>query len=1077
MKKSVCMLAAVFIFMSMNAEISFNKLASSVQTFWSDENGLPSNNIMDIVQDRTGYIWMASYDGLIRFDGTAYTEFTAEEHGFTGVSPRVLREDAEGTLWIGTNSTGLYAYKDKQFTVYGLDDGLTNLSVRAIAFDKNNTMWIGTADGLARRTADGKFETIINGKDSGIVSFILPAGNTIFVGSNRKGLTLIKNGKVINPPYLKDIQSYTFSAGYEDTDGSLWFGTRDGKIIKVKNNKIEDSINIESLDGTSINRFLRTANGIMHIATNKGIITLTQQQKPDFFSEENGLPTNMVSCLCVDFEENLWAGMERGGLVKFSKGRFVDLASAASLPPAASNSVLEDADKNIWIAKDDSLVCLKNSALGKKRSEDIDALIKLMEGHRIRQIREDADGSLYIATYSDKGVVIFSKDGRIETLSKKDGLPGNRVRYTLRDSRGLLWIGTTAGPAVYYKGVITNFSAEDGLPNLFTLCAVESREGNIWFGMDGSGVAEVSVSVSDKNIPKIKAERVFSKEDGLNGDIVFRIAEDTAGNLWFCTGDGLSLYKDNRFYNGNTAIGQTNITVYNLLHDLQDNLWIITPKELILGKAEEFLHAAVEQRPAEELIHYNRLDGLTGQLTANAWSHITPNNTVYIPTLKGVAVCDPSYYVTHHQTPPVVIENVVLDGRNFDPNGKKFKISASTKRILFKFTALSFTVPERVRFEYKLEGYEKEWKSCGTTREIAYTNLAPGNYVFKVRVSDGNNITNESGARIEFYKQPFFHQTIWFYFALTLFTAGLVFFGVRIRFRALHRRAEKLDKMVKEKTKELAAEKEKSDKLLKNTLPLPIIDELITTGTSKPRLYPAVSVLFADLVSFTKWSSNNTPETVIAELNNIFTRFDRIMDKFGCERIKTLGDGYMACCGLRGETDHALRLANAAVEMFAEIETMNKQNNSRFAVKIGIDSGEITGGIVGVHKYIFDVFGDTVNTTFRLQAVTAPMACTVSEKTAALIDSRYSLFKRPLRELKGKGSVASYYIRYKNPDDTKTFQDIKELHDELLQAFKAKEFNSCRTMIPSFDKTILEPEFAHNLSLIMQALKLDDTLK
>ena len=210
-------------------------------------------------------------------------------------------------------------------------------------------------------------------------------------------------------------------------------------------------------------------------------------------------------------------------------------------------------------------------------------------------------------------------------------------------------------------------------------------------------------------------------------------------------------------------------------------------------------------------------------------------------------------------------------------------------------------------------------------------------------------------------------------------------------------------------------------------------------------------------------------------MNNIFTRFDRIMDKFGCERIKTLGDGYMACCGLRGETDHALRLANAAVEMFAEIETMNKQNNSRFAVKIGIDSGEITGGIVGVHKYIFDVFGDTVNTTFRLQAVTAPMACTVSEKTAALIDSRYSLFKRPLRELKGKGSVASYYIRYKNPDDTKTFQDIKELHDELLQAFKAKEFDSCRTMIPSFDKTILEPEFAHNLSLIKQALKLDDT--
>jgi len=1026
---------------------------------------------MDILQDSTGYIWLASYDGLIRFDGSIYTEFTAEEHNFTGVSPRVLCEDTNGTLWIGTNSSGLYAYKNRQFQTYGHESGLENLSVRAIRFDKTGTMWVGTATGVARRMQDGRFEQILaeDGSPIGIVSFILPVKDAVFVGSNEKGLTLIQNDKIVNPPYLKDIQDYTFSAGYEDTDGTLWFGTRDGKIIKVKDQKIADIIHIETLNGASINRFLRNLSGTMYVATNNGIITFTSQ-KPEFFSEENGLPNNIVSCLCVDFEENLWAGMERGGLGKFSRGRFIDLASAESLPPAASNSVLRDADKNIWIAKDDGAVCLKSSKLSKERSDTIDTFLKTVEGKRIRQIREEEDGTLYFSTYSEKGLLIFSKDGSIKSISKKDGLTSNRVRFSFRSSDGLLWIGTTSGPAVYHNGVITNLTKNDGLPNLFMLCMTETRKGTLWFGTDGNGAVEARVSLNDAGTPEITVENVFSKESGICSNIIFRIIEDEGANIWICTSEGLSLYKDGALYNASAVIGAQNISVYNLLHDKRDNIWIVTPKELLLVKAETFLHAVLHSRPAQNLIRYNRLDGLTGQLTANAWAHVTNKNTVYIPTLKGVAVCDPSYYVTNRHSPPVVIENIVVDGQNLDPETERFTVSAPTKRILFRFTALSFTVPERVRFEYKLDGYDTEWKSCGTGREIAYTNLSPGNYTFNVRAANNDGIINESGTSVRFYKQPFFYQTIWFYLLLFLCIGSLVVFSVQFRLRALKRRADELDKKVKEKTMELAAEKEKSDRLLKNTLPLPIIDELINTGTAKPKLYPAVSVLFADLVDFTKWSSANSPETVISELNNIFTHFDGIMDTFGCERIKTLGDGYMACCGLRGEKDHASRLVSAAVQMFNELDLINRENNSRFQVKIGIDSGEITGGIVGVHKYVFDIFGDVVNTAFRLEAVTAPMACTVSQKTANLIGGAYSLFKRPARDLKGKGNVTGYYIRYKNADNRQTFAELKTLYESLIRDFKASHFDSCREALRLFDKTILEPEMARTVAVIEKRL-------
>lgn len=148
---------------------------------------------MDILQDETGYIRLASYDGLIRFDGNTFTLFTEREHDFNGVSPRVLCEDVEGSLWIGTNSTGLYKYGNHEFSSYGINDGLPNISIRAIQFDKNKTLWVGTADGLAmlQLPADdtkepARFVPILSDSNTGlsIISFVLPVQDSIFIGSN-----------------------------------------------------------------------------------------------------------------------------------------------------------------------------------------------------------------------------------------------------------------------------------------------------------------------------------------------------------------------------------------------------------------------------------------------------------------------------------------------------------------------------------------------------------------------------------------------------------------------------------------------------------------------------------------------------------------------------------------------------------------------------------------------------------------------------------------------------------------------------------------------------------------------------
>ncbi|MGP1587075.1 MAG: adenylate/guanylate cyclase domain-containing protein [Treponemataceae bacterium] len=1055
----------------------YDNLAGSIQTFWNDMNGLPSDRLLDVIQDETGYIWLASYDGLIRFNGSSFTKFTKELHGFTGVSPRVFCVGDDNSLWIGTNASGLYKYKDGSFTHYGLEEGLPNLSVRSIKFDNKNTLWIGTAGGVAKLDPEGKITQIYHDgiQKSETVFFVLPVKDYILVGTNLPGLKIIKDEKMYKMDYLTEIQGYSFSSAFLDFDSSVWLGTNSGRIFNIGGKKLIKSYTFKSMDGMNINKFLRVKDGTMYVGTEHGIIRILQDYS-EIFTEENGLPNNMVSGLFEDRESNLWISMEYGGLGKFTRRNFFDVTKGAYLPEENINSVLEDKDKNLWLGGDSGLSCIKSEKISKQRALQMDSVIDHLNGIRIRQIREEDDGTIYFSTYSDKGLVIFSKDGTITSLTKNDGLPNNKIRFSYRDSFGCLWVGTTAGPAIYHGGKMTTITQEQGLPNLFLLSAIQTEEGQIWLGTDGGGAVRISASFPNGNtntLPELKVEEVVSKKNGLIGNIVFRITEDKAGNLWFCTSEGLSLCQDGVFYSAASALDITGQSVYNILCDSKGNLWIMLPNELLLVRSDSLTSAVIKSKLADGIIKFNKLDGLSGQPAANAWAHLNETDTLFVPTLKGVSVCDPSYDVFNRLPPPVVVENIFLDDKPLSGENKKINVPADTKRIVFKFAALSYTVPQRINFQYKLEGYDKEWITTeGPEREIGYTNLFPKNYTFKIRAKNNDGIINMNGAEIAFHKKPKFYQTVWFYLVVLLGLSGLIVTSVKLKIRNLEKRAKILDEKVKEKTKDLEIEKEKSDKLLKNTLPLFVIDELKQTGKSAPRLYPSVTIMFADLADFTEWSSRNSAEHVINSLNKMFTHFDNIIERYGCERIKTLGDGYMACCGLRGEEDHAQRIVSAAIEMLTLFDDKNTYGTGK-GIHIGISSGPITGGIVGEQKYIFDIFGDTVNTAFRLESVTVPMGCTVSKNTAELIQGKFKLLERPDQELKGKGKVSCYYIAYKNNDNSQITdkEQIKNLYKELANAFSEKDYKQCKKLVAMFDKALLEPEQLLNIEKVEKIVK------
>ena len=237
-------------------------------------------------------------------------------------------------------------------------------------------------------------------------------------------------------------------------------------------------------------------------------------------------------------------------------------------------------------------------------------------------------------------------------------------------------------------------------------------------------------------------------------------------------------------------------------------------------------------------------------------------------------------------------------------------------------------------------------------------------------------------------------------------------------YRDLEDHARLLEDRVRERTRELrlanqelADEKQKSDQLLLNVLPSRVAEDLKERGTTEPESFPEVTVFLSDFVGFTRLATELEPAVLIHELNDLFTAFDSIIESNGCERIKTIGDAYLAVCGMPSpDPEHAASMVKSAVEILEYLEQRNKEHEIQWLIRIGIHSGPVVGGVVGVKKYIYDVFGDTINTASRMESMCLPMKINISDATKAHLGDRYPLVEREPVEVKGKGMMNMYFV-------------------------------------------------------------------
>lgn len=216
----------------------------------------------------------------------------------------------------------------------------------------------------------------------------------------------------------------------------------------------------------------------------------------------------------------------------------------------------------------------------------------------------------------------------------------------------------------------------------------------------------------------------------------------------------------------------------------------------------------------------------------------------------------------------------------------------------------------------------------------------------------------------------------------------------------------------------VAKERSKSERLLLNILPKKVAENLKKTGETPPVRFEDVTVYFSDVVSFTTLSQHYTPDALISELNDIFTMFDNIMEKYSCERIKTIGDAYMAVCGMPEKNpDHARLMVRAAIEIRDAMNKRNEGKDLKWEIRIGINTGRVVGGVVGIKKYIYDVFGDTINTASRMESNSKPMFINCSPTTYELIKDEFDTTYRGESEVKGKGIMKMYFINNEKTTD------------------------------------------------------------
>ena len=619
--------------------------------------------------------------------------------------------------------------------------------------------------------------------------------------------------------------------GIEYPAGTLWFGTNSG-LKKLENGSFTTYTARDGLASDSVWALAGGPDGELWIGTRPGGLSVLRHGKFHNYTTRDGLTSNAVIALVRDRDANLWIGTEGGGLNRLAGGKFVADPDPAGLSNKVIRCLYEDQEGSLWLGTaGGGLSRLKEYPFTERSTRED------LPSDMVRTIFQDNRGDVWLGT--GNGVARITPEGRVLHYSTRDGFTSDLIWPVVRARNGDLWAGSEEGVLHYFRNAdFTNPAARRTWKLQGAIRMIlEQSDGSIWVGTvaqlmrfrDGrmtvagpdEGLADaIPTAIAEhagggfwvgtrRGIQEFRDGRflpALGPAQGLAGTPV-SLLEDSDRNLWAVTSAGLSRISNGKVTTFNKTSGLPNAGMFQIIEDNFHAFWITTRKGVWRISKQAFDAVAEGRARTLAMDVFGAADGIQGtsefQLGYSPSACKMRDGTLWFPTFGGVLSVDPSRIGANRRPPPVFVERVTADNRKTLAEGGRIVAGSNLE---FHYTALSFISPDRVRFRYKLEGFDNEWVDAGTRRVAYFTNLPPGSYRFRVVACNNDGVWNLAGASFSFELAPRFYQATWFYLLCGLAVAMAGAAVYRWRVRGLRAREKWLRERVEERTAALRVE-------------------------------------------------------------------------------------------------------------------------------------------------------------------------------------------------------------------------------------------------------------------------------
>lgn len=732
---------------------------------WTAGNsGLPQNDIRGIFQTPDGYLWIATLDGLARFDGVRFSVFNKGNIAQIA-SDRIstMVQDAGGDLWMMTESGGLTRYSHGAFHTYGPQEGVPANSINGILCDRAGTVWLLSGDSILRwdRRRDEPVDATPNGRSIRYEPLLW--GNGLW-GRDSSGLHVFSEGHVLNFPEPAWITgSPAFVA--MDENGGVWLESLTGKQGVITPGERYATM----LDPMKPRRFSwRDAHGRLrtfHVGPR-----LTRFLD---FESSGGTASVPLAHPFEDREGSFWIGSEGSGLYRLQEVTIRPFSKAQGLIDRNVYPIYQDPDTGIWLgAWPSGLSHISGGHISNYTTRDG------LPNPLVSALTMDQKGRIWVGT---RGGLVVYRNGKFVNPPGIQ-LPAHAfVQAMIADRGGTLWIGTTNGLVLYRDGPSQTLTSGDGLATDDVRAIVESRNGDIWIAGYG-GLTRVHGAQFTR----------WTERDGLPGDNIRALYEDAKGVLWIGTYDsGLGRLKDGIITRYTERDGLFNHGVFQILEDTRGNLWMSSNRGIYRVKKDDLNAVAAGRRNSITSVAYGTSDGMLNvECNGGMWPAgiRTRAGELWFPTQDGVAIVDPAAVRNNPKPPPVVIETALVDHVAAKFNGPLLRIPPNRENLEIQYTALSFIHSEQIRFRYMLEGLDSTWIDAGSRRTAYYSHLPTGEYVFHVIAHNSDGVWNAQGQSLRIKVLAPFYRTWWFTMLFVMALTALAIMIVRYRLAQMEER-------------------------------------------------------------------------------------------------------------------------------------------------------------------------------------------------------------------------------------------------------------------------------------------------